>query len=338
MRLARVAALALLVVPSAAAADPCDDGVRAGVALRREGRDAEALALFREVAGRCPQPRVRVQLAWAEQAVGRWVDAERDLRAALGATDDPWVESRRARLEQDLARIRGHVGLLQVTGGVAGAEVLVDGVVVATLPMTAAVTVAVGAARVELRHEGYYPVRRDVAIAAGQVAREDVQMRPEAPSLPAVPPPLPPVVVVAPPVTAPPPIVPPPALAARPPRVDRTWRALAWTSTFTASALAAATVVALGFRQSRFDDFQGDPACFVDLDTGLPSGGPSCAGAHGDVQSASVAAVVTGVAAGVFAAGAVVAWVRSRGSAAVESAASWTCLPSPTGAVCAGRF
>ena len=142
-----LALLLALLLPTVASADPCVDGVRDGVALRRQGRDVEALALFRDVVARCPQPRVRVQLAWAEQAVGRWIDAERDLRAALAGQGDAWVEQRRARLELDLAHIREHLGQLQITGGVAGAEVLLDGVVVATLPMAGPVSAVVGAAR-----------------------------------------------------------------------------------------------------------------------------------------------------------------------------------------------
>jgi hypothetical protein len=327
----------LVMLPTLASADPCVDGVRDGVALRRAGRDAEALTLFRAVAERCPQPRVRVQLAWAEQAVGRWVDAERDLRAALATRDDAWVEQRRARLEQDLVRIREHLGEFQVTGGVAGAEVLLDGAVVATLPMTAPVTAVVGAARVELRREGYYPVRRDVTITAGVVAREEVQMRPEPAAPPVVatvaPPVLPPI-VLAPPPTEPPP---PSHVAPRRGQPDPAWRTVAWASTVTAAALAASTVGALVFRQVRYDDFQRDPGCFVDRGTGAPAGGGGCTGAHDDVQTASTAAIVTGVAAGAFAAGAVVAWVRARRASSTESVA-WSCLPSPTGGACALSF
>lgn len=339
MRFARLPTLlSLLLLPTFAAADPCVDGVRDGVALRRQGRDAEALALFREVVTRCPQPRVRVQFAWAEQAVGRWIDAERDLRAALATRGDEWVEQRRDRLELDLARIREHLGQLQITGGVPGSEVLLDGVVVATLPMNEPVSAVVGATRVELRHEGYYPVRRDVTIVAGVVAREEVQMRPEPVAAPPMePPPSPPVAVVAPPTptTAMPPSL---RFSSAPERVDPTWRTVAWASTLTASAFAATTVVALVFRQVRFDDFHRDPGCFVDLGTGLPTGGPGCTGAHDEVQAATTAAIITGVAAGVFAAGAVYAWVRSRGAPTVEPATSWSCHPAPGGAGCALRF
>jgi len=329
--------LTLLLLPSLSSADPCVDGVRDGVALRRQGRDAEALALFREVVARCPQPRVRVQLAWAEQAVGRWIDAERDLRAALATRGDEWVEQRRERLDLDLARIREHLGQLQITGGVAGAEVLLDGVVVATLPMTEAVSAVVGATRVELRREGYYPVRRDVTIVAGVVAREEVQMRPE-PVATAPIEPAPPVVAATPPPPSATPAPPSLRLSSPPPRVDPTWRTVAWASTLTASAFAATTAIALVFRQVRFDDFHRDAGCFVDLGTGLPTGGPGCTSAHDEVQAASTAAIVTGVAAGVFAAGAVFAWVRSRGAPTAEPSSSWSCHPAPGGAGCALRF
>lgn len=331
-----LAALVTVALPSAALAQ-CDEGVRQGVALRREGRDAEALTLFREVAGRCPQPRVRVQLAWAEQALGRWIDAERDLREALSARDDEWVESRRARLEADLGRIREHVGQLHITGGVSGAQVLVDGAVVATLPMAGPVTAVVGAARVELRLPGYYVVRRDVTITAGVVAREEMQMQPEPRPTPA-----PPVVATPAPAPPPAPVVPPPVVV-RPPRVapprpSSVWRPVALTTTVTASALAVGTVVALIARQVSFDAFQSDQRCYVDAATGLPSGGPDCVEAHGDVGVATTAAIVTGVAAGVVAAGAVYAWVRASGGGAAERTSAVTCVPALGGVGCTLRF
>lgn len=334
MRSALLAACLMSALPSVANAqtdDRCAAGVRDGVALRREGRDVEALSHFRELAQRCPQPRVRVQLAWAEQAVGRWVDAERDLRDALAGHADPWVESRRARLDADLARIREHLGQLHVTGGVAGAQVLVDGAVVATLPMATPVPAPVGAARVELRLAGYYVVRRDVTIAAGQVAREEMQMQPDPAATPAAP------LVVAPPVVTPPPAAAPVAVAASP-RAPTPWRSVAWATTLTASALAAGTVAALVVRQVRYDAFQGDEGCFVDAATGLPAGGPACVSAHGDVGIASTSAIVTGVAAGVLAAGAVYAWVRAGGSASGERASAVTCVPAPGGVGCTLRF
>ena len=342
MRASWILASSLLAtLPSLAFAQPapdrCADGVRDGVALRREGRDVEALELFRTVAQRCPQARVRVQLAWAEQAVGRWVDAERDLGAALATRDDPWVEARRDRLDADLARIREHLGQLQITGGVEGAEVLLDGVVVSTLPMSAPVSAVAGAARLELRREGYYPVRRDVTIAAGVVAREEVQMRPEPPAVRPVEPPVAPPANVQPSPVVVVPATPHPAATA-PTRTDPTWRTIAWTSTLGASALTAATITALIMRQLRYDDFQGDPGCFVDLATDLPSGGAGCVSAHRDVGVATTAALITGVAAGVFAAGAVYAWVRSSGAPRSERAGALRCLPSPGGAGCSIGF
>ncbi len=339
MRLSSVAAVLVMgALPSAALAqtgDRCASGVRDGVALRREGRDAEALTLFREVAQRCPQPRVRVQLAWAEQALGRWVDAERDLREALAGREDDWVESRLTRLEADLARIRGHLGQLQVTGGVAGAQVLVDGAVVATLPMTVAVPAPVGPVRVELRLAGYYVVRRDVTIAAGLVAREEMQMQPEPAALVAPPVVVPPPVVT--PVAVVPVVVPPPRVP--PPRATPTaWRPVALATTVTASALALGTVASLIVRQVRFDAFDGNDRCFVDSATGLPTGGAECVSAHGDVGVASTAAIVTGVAAGVLAAGAVYAWVRAGSGASGEHTSAVTCVPAPGGVGCTVRF
>jgi len=167
----RFAAAATLCAATARAQnDPCAQRIHDGVALRREGRDAEALEVFRAGLGVCPSARMRVQLAWAEQALGRWLSAAEHLREAMRA-EDPWVVERRARLTGDLAVIEGHIGRLELLGGIEGAEVLLDGVPSGVLPWTQPRPLLVGAVRLEVRREGYYPVLRQVSVIAGQVTR-----------------------------------------------------------------------------------------------------------------------------------------------------------------------
>src|ERR1700755_329211 len=47
-----------------------------GVSLRRQGRDEEALEVFRRAHAEAPTPRTSAQMALAAQAVGNWVEAE----------------------------------------------------------------------------------------------------------------------------------------------------------------------------------------------------------------------------------------------------------------------
>jgi Tfp pilus assembly protein PilF len=91
------AALALGAAPVAAQTAPVNAeeesnaAIARGVQLRQAGNDDEALAEFRRADQLMPSPRTKAQIALAEQALGQWVAAERDLRAALSTADDPWI-------------------------------------------------------------------------------------------------------------------------------------------------------------------------------------------------------------------------------------------------------
>src|SRR6185295_4814823 len=84
-----------------------DDEVmlRRGVDLRRQGRDEEALEMFRAAFRLRATPRARAQMGLAGQALGHWVEAEADISAAIGAHDDPWI----ARNMATLLAARGEV-------------------------------------------------------------------------------------------------------------------------------------------------------------------------------------------------------------------------------------
>lgn len=218
-----VTALAAAPAPALAQTAPADAAalVKQGLALRRERRDADALDAFRRAYAIDAAPRTLAQLALAEQALGRWVDAEHDLQAALAA-DDPWIASNRRLLGAGLAAIRSHLGSLDVEADVAGAELWVNGARVGRLPLAAPLRVEAGSVIVEVRAEGYAAARRVTSVEPGGSARETVHLVAVAgpsplPEPPAPPPPRPPV--------QPPP---PPAPTSRDVPVDRPMRATAF--------------------------------------------------------------------------------------------------------------
>src|SRR5262245_14916190 len=87
-----VAAAQVAFVSPIAAQDAGDDSIARGVALRRQGRNAEALAEFQKAYARDPSPRALAQIALAQQALGNWVVAETGLVDALAARNDPWIQ------------------------------------------------------------------------------------------------------------------------------------------------------------------------------------------------------------------------------------------------------
>lgn len=204
-------ALVVALAAAPAVAQPADAPtlLREGFAARRAHRDADALRAFAAAWALSPVPSTLAQVALAEQALGRWVDAERHLREALAA-DDPWVVRNRTVLRDALAVVDGHLGSLAVEGGPDGAAVRVDDHPVGTLPLAAPLRVPAGTVVLRVDAPGHHPVERRLTVAPRASLREEVALVAEAP-----PPPPPVVAPVATPVVAPAPapivVAPPPA-------------------------------------------------------------------------------------------------------------------------------
>jgi hypothetical protein len=181
-----------------------------GLAARREGRDADALAEFERSIALAPRASVQAQRGFALQALGRWIDAERALES-LAPSDDAWVRRHRVTIDGALTEIRTHLGWLELTVDPPGSETLVDG--------TAATSGErlrwpAGSVSVVVRREGYYPVERSVAVRPLETVRETIALRPRVPE--------------APPILAPEPVVPAPRGPAMPPVAVDPVRAPSW--------------------------------------------------------------------------------------------------------------
>lgn len=171
-----------------------------GLELRRQHDDAGALADFKAALAVEATPRCRAQIGLAEQSLGAWLAAEADLRAALAASDDPWIAKHREKLEEAAAYVGTQLGWIELETNVAGAEVTVDGAKVGVSPLADALRVAVGPRVVRVSAEGRSPVERTVMVAAGAHAHESIELvvlqpprppRVDPPAQPHVPPPPP---------------------------------------------------------------------------------------------------------------------------------------------------
>ncbi|MCC6876394.1 MAG: PEGA domain-containing protein [Sandaracinaceae bacterium] len=163
------------LVPAIASAQDAEALIQQGLDARREGRDAEAVELFRRAHAIDGSARSLAQLALAEQAHGDWADAERDLVRAL-ATADAWVTERRAVLEQALVVIRSHLGRLDVECNIDGAMIAVDGRPAGTLPLPEPLSVEAGSVVVTVRAQGYVEVQRTASVRAGELSRLSVAL------------------------------------------------------------------------------------------------------------------------------------------------------------------
>ena len=159
-----VFAFELFAVPARGDDDTPDAHLQLGLALRREHKNEEALNEFRRAFALAPTPRARAQIGFAEQALARWVDADRDLHAALEARDDAWVSKNLEPIESALATIDERLGWLTMICDAAHYHVALDGV-----PLEAGcagrVRVVAGSHVIQVTSDRGPPLERHVDVA-----------------------------------------------------------------------------------------------------------------------------------------------------------------------------
>jgi len=152
--------------------------IKKAVALRRQGKDRQALSELQRAAAIASPPRLSAQTGLAEQALGLWVASDKHLRDALDHDgDDPWVRKNRRPLEQSLSAVDGHLGTLDVWGDPEGALVLVDGDPVGKLPLEAPLRVPAETIDLAVRARGFVSLARKLDVAPGASVREHVVLR-----------------------------------------------------------------------------------------------------------------------------------------------------------------
>jgi hypothetical protein len=172
-----------LVAPRRVAAEgnaaEAERQIRHGIELRKARDDEGAAREFQKAYDEVHTARAAGQLGLAEQALGRWEDAERHVREAIEAAQDPWVAKNHATLVDALGTIQGHLGRVEVNGDPDGAEVSINGRPTGKLPLASAILVSAGQVDVELRAPGYVSAQRTLAIVAGQYQRIVVHLSKE---------------------------------------------------------------------------------------------------------------------------------------------------------------
>jgi hypothetical protein len=273
-----------------------DSLIDKGLQLRREHRDSEALEVFKRTVKAYPSPRARAQVALAEQALGQWVAAERDLRDALRATDDPWIKSHKAALQGALEALAKHLGTLVLKANVTPTEVFLDDVFVGELPMET-LRVPAGQVRIDLRSKGYERATRTVDVAAESTVTEEFNLVPDPP-----------------PAAAPAPTVAPQPAAAKPAEeapdritqkasVDeslspaaKTRRAFAWGTLGAAGAFLGGAIAAQIVSETNAARYNDDSECLYGDLTRVQR----CGVYRGQAESAQTLATFGYVATGVF--------------------------------------
>jgi hypothetical protein len=301
-----------------------------GIQSREVGRDAEALQFYRQAVALEPDnPRVLAHLGATYHALGRWISAHQYLVQALRYRDDPYIRRHVDELEQSLSTVADHVGFLEVNGAPDGSEAILNGQVVATLPMNAPATVTVGSYLLEVRLKGHYTLGRPITIAPRVLTREEVELAPhrsEPGSEPSN--------AGATPSTS------DGAASRAPVRPDASDAVTAegprfwpWVLGGLSVAAAATSVVAWERREHYADRWNDDSAC---LAVGI-SRQERCGLDLERGRRAETVSWISGAAAGLFAGGAVLSILLSS-SDEPGTSASLRCVPGAGGAACFGSF
>jgi PEGA domain len=151
--------------------------LKRGIQLRREGADEAALAVFLEAEAQAPNSvRVLLHVATAAQAASKWLMADEYLKKATSHDEDPYYIRYRADIEEVRATTAQRVGHFRAVGEPDGAEVILNGQVVGTLPMEIPKTLEAGTYVLEVNKPGFYRLRRPIAVPGGVLTRETVEL------------------------------------------------------------------------------------------------------------------------------------------------------------------
>jgi hypothetical protein len=270
--------------------------LREGVELRRQGRDADALEVFRRAYAVDQSPIALAQMGLAEQALGSWLASEAHVRAALAVQGNPWIDANRSAIETAYSTIASHVGTLELDGVPAGAEITVDGTSLGRAPLGEPIRVEAHEANVEVHAVGYRSVSRRIDVGGGGITHAQIVLEPES-------------------------ATPRPSIV----------RPLAFVAAGGAVLGLALGFVGLGVRESLVAAYNDDPFC-PGTDAGFE---PMVCQERIDRAAAMRAVEIAGfVSAGVFAAASVTLWLLAprnveSHAAVARRRVAWTCGAGP---------
>jgi hypothetical protein len=323
-----VAATVLSVASSARAQESAEVEaiLKRGIQLRKEGQDEAALAVFQEAEALAPNSvRVLLHVATAAQAASKWLLADEYLRRADQHKNDPYYIKYQNEIDEVKNVTAQRVGHFRAVGEPSGAEVILNGQVVGTLPMENPKTLEAGTYVLEVNKPGFFRLRRPISVPGGVLTRETVELNERGPNDPATPG--------------------DPSAPAEPPSF---WASSGMTWTLAGVAAAAGITSGISFilRGRAVDHWNDDSRC-LSQESLSRTRGEVCAGVRDDIDTAEQVGIVSGVVGVAFAGAALTHWIATSGSGepGAESAkhehkstGSVSCSPGLMNVVCAGTF
>lgn len=165
--------------PSTSNVDRAREYFKKGVALYKERGFDAALAEFEKAYELAPDYRLLYNLAQVQIERHDYVSALSRFRDYLREGGGQIATERRAEVETELANLAGLVAELSVVADADGAELVIDGVRIGSLPLAQPVLVNAGVRSVLVRKVGYAPASQVVTIAGGEPHRLELKLQPD---------------------------------------------------------------------------------------------------------------------------------------------------------------
>lgn len=301
--------------------------LKRGIQLRRDGQDEAALAVFQEAEAQAPNSvRVLLHVATAAQAASKWLLADEYLKRADSHNTDPYYQKYRAEIDEVRATTAQRVGHFRVVGEPSGAEVILNGQVVGTLPMENPKTLEAGTYVLEVSKPGFFRLRRPLSVPGGVLTRETVDLNERTGNGPD----------------------PADGTQGAPAEPTSFWASsgLTWTLAGVAAAAGVTSGVSFFLRERAADHWNDDNRCLSQTDPAEPRSS-LCGNVRNDVDAAEQVGIISGVVGIAFAGAALTHWIATSGSdpgvdtadrRSGDSASHVQCSPGLMTMVCSGSF
>lgn len=166
--------------PPAADVESARGHFQKGVRLYKERSFDAALAEFERAYELAPDYRILYNLGQVQMERHDYVAALERFREYLKRGGAALTAGRRAEVDSQLTDLAGLVASLTVVVEPEGADLVVDGVSVGTLPIRESVLVNAGVHNVAVRKAGYAPAQRTITVAGGDRQRLNISLDREA--------------------------------------------------------------------------------------------------------------------------------------------------------------
>ncbi len=165
--------------PSVAARREASERFQRGTRLYTEGENNLALIEFERAYQLVPDYRGLYNIAQVAISLGRFARARTALETYLAEGKEELAATRKQEVEADLEMLRGRTAHLVVRVEPAGAEVLVDDLVVGTSPLEAPLLLEAGEHRVVVRKPRYVLQSQRIVLAGAEEISLELTLVPE---------------------------------------------------------------------------------------------------------------------------------------------------------------